>query len=505
MSTSIKTPDENPSNVESILSDMNGLPGYTIEPPGSRIETLLIMMNGAFASSIVASIDENFVMSITLKNNKGETIGTTQTIDLPLESVIVDGSYDSTNKKLVFVLENGNTIDVPIGDLVSGLQEEITANNKLSADLVDDTSATNKFNAQADWNQTTDTASDYIKNKPTLGTAAALDVATSGNASTSQVVKGNDTRLTDARNAADVSSWAKAANKPSYNGSEIALTGYTEAQSKSSVAATDTTNAAIGKLEYRVETNENNISLLEKMNGSKNLSTWSGGTVSSAGTVGNFSISLPSAVYAVSFKTSATSGATQVTFKNDSTTISSVTVNNASGTITQIATLQSSANTISVYSNVAATISEFQVISKTVYDAGFTDYQPYAMSNVELTAKEQQNENNISIEEVTSDYTAATGYTINSLTKIYKQGKHIFGQLVVSIDSGTIPTSGTTIATTTYKPVRSFVSFCGCGTDEFNVKSIGFVTVSQFTGTITANDTVNTNAVINVQIDYVSQ
>jgi hypothetical protein len=145
MSTSIKTPDENPSNVESILSDMNGLPGYTIDPPGSRIETLLIMMNGAFASSIVASIDENFVMSITLKNNKGETIGTTQTIDLPLESVIVSGSYDSTNKKLVFVLENGNTIDVPIGDLISGLQEEITSTNKLDADLVDDTNATNKF------------------------------------------------------------------------------------------------------------------------------------------------------------------------------------------------------------------------------------------------------------------------------------------------------------------------------------------------------------------------
>lgn len=118
-----------------------------------------------------------------------------------------------------------------------------------------------EVNVQSNWTQTTTTADDYIKNKPSLGTAAALDVAASGNASTSQVVKGNDTRLTDARNAADVSSWAKAANKPPYNGSEIALTGYTEAQSKSTVEATDTTNEAIGKLEYRVETNENNISL----------------------------------------------------------------------------------------------------------------------------------------------------------------------------------------------------------------------------------------------------
>ena len=38
-----------------------------------------------------------------------------------------------------------------------------------------------------------------LSNKPTLGTAAALDVAASGNASTSEVVKGDDTRLTDSR------------------------------------------------------------------------------------------------------------------------------------------------------------------------------------------------------------------------------------------------------------------------------------------------------------------
>lgn len=38
-----------------------------------------------------------------------------------------------------------------------------------------------------------------LTNKPTLGTAAALNVATSGDASTTEVVKGDDSRLTDAR------------------------------------------------------------------------------------------------------------------------------------------------------------------------------------------------------------------------------------------------------------------------------------------------------------------
>lgn len=44
-----------------------------------------------------------------------------------------------------------------------------------------------------------------LSNKPTLGTAAAKDVASSGNASTAQVVVGNDTRLSDTRIPADSS------------------------------------------------------------------------------------------------------------------------------------------------------------------------------------------------------------------------------------------------------------------------------------------------------------
>lgn len=76
---------------------------------------------------------------------------------------------------------------------------------------------------QSDWNQSDNTKLDYIKNKPTLGTASAKNIPSSGNAGSGEVVMGNDTRLTDARNAADVYSWAKAENKPSYSKSEVGL------------------------------------------------------------------------------------------------------------------------------------------------------------------------------------------------------------------------------------------------------------------------------------------
>ena len=62
-----------------------------------------------------------------------------------------------------------------------------------------------------------------LSGKPTLGTAASKDVASTGNASTTQVVMGNDTRLSDSRKASDVYAWAKVKTKPSYTKSEVGL------------------------------------------------------------------------------------------------------------------------------------------------------------------------------------------------------------------------------------------------------------------------------------------
>lgn len=64
---------------------------------------------------------------------------------------------------------------------------------------------------------------DDLSDTPTLGTVSSKDIASSGNASATQVVMGNDTRLTDSRKASDVYEWAKAETKPSYTKSEIGL------------------------------------------------------------------------------------------------------------------------------------------------------------------------------------------------------------------------------------------------------------------------------------------
>lgn len=85
-----------------------------------------------------------YVVTLQLKD-KNNNILSTGTVDLPLESVVVSGTYDNTTKKVILTLQSGSTIEFSVADLVSGLQSEITNANKLSADLVDDTNTTHKF------------------------------------------------------------------------------------------------------------------------------------------------------------------------------------------------------------------------------------------------------------------------------------------------------------------------------------------------------------------------
>lgn len=141
-----------------------------------------------YGASIVVSLNTtDYKITTTLKDQNGNTLGTAQVIDLPIESVVVNGAYDSVNKKIVLTLQNGTTIDIPVGDLISGLQTEITVSNKLSADLVTDSTTTNKFvtaGEKSTWNSKQDAISDLdsIRSKANsaIQPSDLATVATSG-------------------------------------------------------------------------------------------------------------------------------------------------------------------------------------------------------------------------------------------------------------------------------------------------------------------------------------
>lgn len=145
------TIQKNGTAVDTFTANATSNKTINITVPTTAADVSALPSSTKYGASIAVSINTtDYKVTTTLKDQDGNTLGTAQVIDLPLESVVVNGSYDSTNKKIVLTLQNGNTIDIPVGDLISGLQSEITSSNMLSSDLVDDTNHTHKFTTAAD-------------------------------------------------------------------------------------------------------------------------------------------------------------------------------------------------------------------------------------------------------------------------------------------------------------------------------------------------------------------
>ena len=125
-----------------------------------------------YAVNLSMSMDSNYIISAQLIDQDGNYLGTEQTIDLPIESTVVNGTYDSNTKSIILTLNNGNTITIPVADLVSGLQPTIDANNKLNADYIAD-GQTNKVFTSSD----KQSLYDAISATSNLGTMAYQDAS----------------------------------------------------------------------------------------------------------------------------------------------------------------------------------------------------------------------------------------------------------------------------------------------------------------------------------------
>lgn len=84
----------------------------------TSIENLLNRIMAVIGATVELNIDENYVMTLNLKNDAGNIISTDE-IDFPMESMIVNASY--SNGVLTLTLQNGNTLDVNISDIIDGL------------------------------------------------------------------------------------------------------------------------------------------------------------------------------------------------------------------------------------------------------------------------------------------------------------------------------------------------------------------------------------------------
>lgn len=66
---------------------------------------------------------KTYIMTLKLKD-KDDNVLSTGSVDLPIESMIINVAYDNDNEKLTFTLQNGSVIDVPLDSLISGLVNE---------------------------------------------------------------------------------------------------------------------------------------------------------------------------------------------------------------------------------------------------------------------------------------------------------------------------------------------------------------------------------------------
>lgn len=155
------TIQKNSTNIGTFTANASSNETINITVPTTAAQVKALPDSTKYGAFLTLTIDSStYVVTAILKDQDGNTLGTAQTIDLPLESVVVGGSYDLANKKIILTLQNGNTIDIPVAGLVAGLQSEITAQNKLSADLVDDSTTVNKFvtaSEKTTWNGKQDT------------------------------------------------------------------------------------------------------------------------------------------------------------------------------------------------------------------------------------------------------------------------------------------------------------------------------------------------------------
>lgn len=148
--SAINEVDENVDSIDSTIDSFGDIVTHNVDEfataeQGTKADNALPNTT-KYATNLVMSLDDStYLLTIQLKDQNGDNIGTARTVDLPLESLIVSGSYDSSTKSLVILLDNGNKITIPVGDLVDGLQTEITDSNKLDADLIDDTTSTKKL------------------------------------------------------------------------------------------------------------------------------------------------------------------------------------------------------------------------------------------------------------------------------------------------------------------------------------------------------------------------
>ena len=353
-----------------------------------------------------------YELTARLLNSDGDAIGTAKTVDLPLESMVVDADYDDTNKTIVLTLKNGQTTSFSVADLVSGLQTELNSNNKLNPEYIAyDASHRAVSDTEKDtWNGKQNAISDLatIRSGAAAGaTAVQPSVMEDALDNKQDSIDGShklSSDLVDDTNKTN--KFVTSTEKDTWNSKQSALTTTQMQAVNSGITSEGVT---------QISTNQANILLVDEMNGARNeceyntdVPVWTGVSVSITPNGIKMSGTTSTAWTGRVYDSSKISGAvienlTEDYFCKRFGSIANVSVamhwidaNNedhydnitASGLTIPAGSKLIDTIYVQKQSTTSVTISvdiNLLICKKRYYDAGFTDYQPYAVPNIILT------------------------------------------------------------------------------------------------------------------------
>ena len=289
-------------NLGTVVTDVSNL-----APKSDAIASLSLSMNST-----------NYQITLSGTKVDGTAFTVQDTIDLPIESVVVSGAYDNNTKKVVLTLKNGTTIDFSVADLVAGLQTEITSSNKLSADLISDgnTNKTVTATEKSTWNGKQDAISDLatIRANASEGAAKVSNVQADWNATTGLAVVLHKPTIPSEVTESTVSGWGFTKNAGTLTG--VKFNNADAAVSNGVASITATIPAAPGTLKSN-NTSAQTTSASESLSGTINLHK-----VAKTGTYSDL-IGIP---------TIPTVNNSTITIKKNGTSVGTFTTNAASNT-----------------------------------------------------------------------------------------------------------------------------------------------------------------------------
>lgn len=175
---------ENKTNIDTNTQDINNLKQKSDDNKNSIDEINENLKNYSLITETGNKIDvtvnsSTYVMTLDLKD-KNDNVLSTGSVDLPIESMIINVTYDSEKKELKFTLQNGNVIEVPLNDLISGLVTDKNLENTLKsyALIKDVPTKVSQLENDLDYVKNTDYATSTVAG--VVKTNAGLDVDENG-------------------------------------------------------------------------------------------------------------------------------------------------------------------------------------------------------------------------------------------------------------------------------------------------------------------------------------